>query len=83
MVSYYEKNALEMLMIRNSLIFLAFCGSPTCLFAFCGDFGLGVAPGFTHTDWLSKAPLLSLFLIICFAPLAFFIWRFARRLHNV
>jgi hypothetical protein len=26
---------------------------------------------------------LSLFLIICFAPLAFFIWRFARRLHNV
>jgi hypothetical protein len=26
---------------------------------------------------------LSLFLIICFAPLAFFIRRFARRLHNV
>jgi hypothetical protein len=26
---------------------------------------------------------LSLFLVICFAPLAFFIRRFARRQHNV
>ena len=83
MASCYEKNAEGILMIRNSVIFLIFYGSPTCLFAFCGDFGLGVAPGFTHADWLSKAPLLSLFLVICFAPLAFFIRRFARRQHNV
>ena len=82
-MSCYEKNARVMLIIRNSLIFLVFYGSPTCLFAFCGDFELGVAPGFTSADWLSKAPLLSIFLVVCFAPLAFFIKRFALRPHNV
>lgn len=82
MASCSERNVKTMSMIRKNLLILFFVGSPSAIYAFCGDFELGVAPGFELADWLSKTPILLLIFLSCFAPLIFFAGRFARRLAN-
>ena len=64
--------------MRNQITTCLFLLFPSNVMAFCGDFGLGVAPGFGSEDWSSKALFLFMILILCFAPLAFFVYRFKR-----
>ena len=55
---------------------------PSSLNAFCGDFGLGVAPGFGAIDWMSKSPYIFAITLLSFAPLIFFVTRFVRKLRD-
>ena len=55
---------------------------PSSLNAFCGDFGLGVAPGFGAIDWMSKSPNIFAITLLSFAPLIFFVTRFVRKLRD-
>jgi hypothetical protein len=50
--------------------------TPAMAFAFCGDFGFGVAAGFGAEQWLDKLPLLLVVLVICLSPVYFFFKRF-------
>ena len=59
----------------STCLFLFF---PSNAMAFCGDFGLGVAPGFGSEDWLSRSLFILIILILCFAPLIVFVCRFKK-----
>ena len=69
--------------MRQLIIFFFIISLPSNLNAFCGDFGLGVAPGFGATEWISKSLFLFLITILSFAPLIFFVKRFVRKLRDV
>jgi len=59
-------------------LFLTFTLTPSFSWAFCGDFELGVAPGFGASYWINKIYLLTAILMTCFGPLIFFVSRFRR-----